>query len=314
MFSPVGHASYGGIATAGGDGFGATSGAFKRSQRVRLNIYPALVGLFVPWWVFCTVFYAISFPLQVSHPISGYIVVGLSFGATLVCFLLVWWLRIGRGGEGRGSPSWLTFCFFTMALALVAGCVAGAENYTFNTRVFYGVSSLMEYTDVNPSLVLGKQFMDAGMVEFSKGTHLGLSQSMGFRHAGIEYCVAPIVFGNVTARTFDFWAVGRDCCSASTADFHCPGFNILKARGGLRLLDDHARTYYRMAVQEAEATYEIKAAHPLFFEWVVDAPNKANEYMATACRLYMAGVCVHFVLQLFLVAIAAMGFSTLVNV
>ena len=75
--------------------------------------------------------------------------------------------------------------------------------------------------------------------------------------------------------TYDFWAIGMDCCSVNAADFHCgaglgwilsvrperakgqarTGGEVgnFKAHSGLRLLDDRQRSFYRLAVEQAGA-------------------------------------------------------------
>ena len=90
-------------------------------------------------------------------------------------------------------------------------------------------------TDVYPSHLRGQQVMDAGIIMFANGSKLELQKSMGFKNQNI-YCVAPIVMGgNTTMGTYDFWAVGKDCCSGSTADFHCTGFNEPNSQGQGRI-------------------------------------------------------------------------------
>jgi len=70
--------------------------------------------------------------------------------------------------------------------------------------------------------------------------------------------------------TIDFWAVGKDCCDASGANFKCGAVDNPRARAGLRMLRDDIRPFFLMAVQEWSAWVGEPAKHPLFFYWVED--------------------------------------------
>lgn len=60
--------------------------------------------------------------------------------------------------------------------------------------------------------------------------------------------MAPIVNGNAALATYDFWAVGLNCCSGVSSDFRCGEFNNQHARSGLRLMRDDQRPFYRQAL------------------------------------------------------------------
>merc|ERR1719440_1823541 len=122
-----------------------------------------------------------------------------------------------------------------MALtAWVLGFLLGGNNFHVNMQPFYDLKRLIVYPSVDPSKYGGQQLMDAGQIQFTKGTRIAISKSTGFKD-GDTYCAAPIVSGgNVTQSTFDFWAIGVNCCSGHLADFHCGEFSSPHARKGLR--------------------------------------------------------------------------------
>merc|ERR1740121_1704464 len=105
---------------------------------------------------------------------------------------------------------------------------------------------LNTYTEIDPSKMVGQQLMDAGSVLWSNTTALDISKSMGFKNLN-TYCVAPITVPGSAPKTYDFWAIGVNCCSGQEADFNCLDAKNKFARGGVRLLRASERPYYRLA-------------------------------------------------------------------
>merc|ERR1719487_3180586 len=109
------------------------------------------------------------------------------------------------------------------------------------------------------------------------------------------YCVAPIVINQTrNASSFDFWAVGLNCCSGRPGDFNCGEYNNPHASSGLRVMRDDQREFYRLAVKQAEAAYDLKAKHPLFFYWMEDPGAEIAAYMDEGFKYYMFGLVTFF--------------------
>jgi len=308
-------------------GYGATAAgpsASKKSGgglwvppagRKRLNSVAILVSLIVPWALFCGVFWVLSFTLHYRSPALAYAIVFVGLLVVLVCgAYAAAEARKKVAGHGK-VPTWAIFFFATMLLAWFVGAVMGDANFFINLRPFYDISNLGTYPHIDPSLFRGQQLMDAGRIVFTNNTKLDLKRAMGFRNQEM-YCVAPISVARQngtfeTLQTYDFWAVGVGCCSGSNPDFHCGEFNNPSAHGGLRLMKDGERAFFRLAVQQAEAAYNIKAAHPLFFTWMQDPIAEVNAYQDEGFQFYLIGVFSYLVFQLFLVTVASIVFSKL---
>merc|ERR1719352_1166452 len=86
--------------------------------------------------------------------------------------------------------------------------------------------------------------------------------------------------------TYDFWAVGTDCCSEVAADFRCGEYSNGRARAGLRLMDSATLPYYRLAVNQATAQFGVHATTPLFFTWTQDPLNDIQKLMDAGFALF----------------------------
>jgi hypothetical protein len=261
------------------------------------------------------VFWALSFSLHYEGPVFAYAIV---FAALFVVLVSGGYAaaEARRKMTGVGKvPTWYVFFFATALVAWLAGVVLGDANFFMNLQPFYDMNNLGSYDNIDPSLFRGQQLMDAGRIFFTNTTKIDLRRAMGFRNQEM-YCVAPIsvAHGNgtfETLQTYDFWAVGVGCCSGDNPDFHCGEFNNPSARGGLRLMRDGDRAFFRLAVQQAEAAYNIRATHPLFFTWMQDPAAEVSAYQDQGQQFFLVGIASYFVFQLFLVVVATIVFSKL---
>lgn len=207
------------------------------------------------------------------------------------------------------EPRWYFFIFVSCLIAWLAAIVCGSWNYAANMKPYYAQAELKMYTSVDPQATRGSQIMDAGSIIFTPNARVDIHRSMGFKDDDV-YCVAPVVSPtlNATMATYDFWAVGVNCCSGHAADFACAIFDDVHAHAGLRVLGDDLLPKFRLAVEQAESAYRVKAANPIFVYWAADPLEAAGAYREAALKAFAMAVLTHFALQLFAVVIAATTF------
>merc|ERR1719502_2175601 len=103
------------------------------------------------------------------------------------------------------------------------------------------------------------------------------------------YCVAPISTGDAKLPNYDFWVVGVNCCS-KPHEFNCGDAGNFRANSGLRSLNNENHPFYRLAVQQAEAAYDITATHPVFFYWTQDPLDDIEKLLQKGIKFYLMGV------------------------
>jgi len=289
---------------------------FLQGQRSTLNLHGILLALFAPWLLFLGTYAILAFRIHYGQPQICYLLVGVCFvfGAALPGFFAAGGMK-RKFTDANYQPTWYLFLAVACLAAFIAGAVAGEYNYAHFMQPYYDYLNLAVYTGLDTNQYVGQQLMDAGRVNFEKSTELDLGHSMGFRNTDM-YCVAPIITKDspyMAATNYDFWAVGKNCCSGTTADFHCQGFSDPDAKGGLRLVNSADRPFYRLAVQQAEATYKFTATHPLFFTWVHNADDEMYSYAKSGYITFLMWICAYLLFQSFITGAATLAFSKLVH-
>jgi len=281
-----------------------TSGSiFTPGKRKRMNLVAICVNIFLPWFTFFSLYAALSFSFHYQRPVTTWLLVILGFVLVLLAGFLAY-----RTRQRERDPSWYTFAMIALFFAVVSASIFGDMNFWYNMQPYYDIENLNTYPSVNPAREKGQQLMDAGRVYFADGTGLDMRMAMGFKNLD-TYCVAPIVHGEDQLGSYDFWAIGVNCCSGVSSDFRCGEFNNPHARSGLRLMRDDQRPFFRLAVQQAEAAYNIKSTHPLFFYWMQDPVAEMNSYRDDGFKYFLLGIFTHFAFNLFCVVCAVVGFS-----
>jgi len=290
---------------------------YPRRQRKRMNLLSMALALFGPWLLFITVFAAMSFSLHYATPEIAYFIATLCMLVVMTLgFFAAMTIRAGTATEAGHGANWYIFIFLTTLLAWCLGVALGGVNFTQNMQPYYDMTNLNVYPAVDVTRMRGQQLMDAGRMVFLPRSQLDVRYAMSFRNTDL-YCVAPVARRETNGSlprllNYDFWAVGINCCSGDGSDFHCgQHFSDKQAHAGLRLMRDEQRPFFRLAVQQALAAYNIKATHPIFLHWVADPILAMKEYEENGFKSLLLVMFGHFSLQLCLVAAAAVGFARL---
>lgn len=265
-------------------------------EKPRQTLTQAAVCVIVPWLLYCTMYWLMSFRVHYDYPVVCWSIVflGLIFVGALAKLAV-------NATTNKKEPSyqashWYSLLALLSFIAFVIGVMCGDSNFFYNTCGLYNVVHLADYgfppvAPVDPSQMTGKQVMDAGQIKFADHVVVNRSMTMVFKNQD-DYCVAPIMTKHTLLSnvSYDFWAVGLNCCGGVKADFQCGEFNNPRAHMGLRLLRDDQREYYRLAVQQAQAAFKITASHPLFFFWVENTVTELGAYQKDGYIFFKLGV------------------------
>jgi hypothetical protein len=256
----------------------------------------------LPWMVFVGVFALVSLPTHYNSPNTTFIGCGIILAVVLVLGTKA--LSAWRSNSGGVEVKWNTLLFLSSLLAWVVAGACGQMNFLINIKPFMDIENLNEYTSVDPSTAHGQLMMDGGRIHFVGGAQLDLNKSASFRNDDY-FCVAPITKAGAGAlEAYDFWAVGFNCCTGRN-DFKC-GDNATStvAMSGLRLMRPEHQGFYRLAVQQAEAAYNIQARHPIFLHWLQDPTAAIEEYANRGYGYLLLAFLVFFIFQLLVCGLA----------
>jgi len=302
--------------------YGTINNPLKPPRRRLLNIQGICLCIFLPWLAFVTLYTILTFSVAYQYP--GFATACIVAGYLLVVLVFALAYRARRRDR---EPLWYNFFGWALLVAVTAATICGSLNHWHNMRPFYDIENLKTYPNIDPSVSLGQQTMDAGRVYFADHTCVEETKASWFKDNDV-YCVAPIVMGrgpaqdrcNLRAKagmdpvvpltgTYDYWAVGVNCCSGVKPEFvKCGHPRQLRARSGLRMMKDEQRSFFRLAVQQAEVAYGIVANHPLFFYWTEDPVADMLEYRDEGFRYYLIGLFGHFAINALGTVFALVGF------
>lgn len=168
----------------------------------------------------------------------------------------------------------------------------------------YKMITLNTYSNVDPRATSGSGVMDAGRVSFMAGAYIDTTKAYSFKKIN-TYCVAPITVAKTPLLTYDFWAVGVNCCSGAPGDFHCGEVNgKLQLGGAERMVDSAKIPWFSLATQQAEAFYHIKVGNAIFLKNVADPLGEASSHADGGVKFFCFCSLLFFGLHLFMVALS----------
>lgn len=258
----------------------------------------------------------LSFPLS----LFCWVAVGLILFFRFITFVL--FLMAAFGGKYlkefyRSSLFfwgwWPVFLLVSTAGAAVCGQQIGSYIETTCLGPYFELKKLQAYKGINPDYIPGSRIQDAGLVDFTEFVELDRAKGGCYMAQGNTYCVSPIVnggevkyglAGSPRSGSYDYFAVGVNCCACPNRDFKCGEWNNPIASGGLRSLDEKSRPFFKLALDDWQASYQKTARNPMFFEWVQDAEwawkGLWNRALHVGCLAAACGVSIALSVGFFL--------------
>jgi hypothetical protein len=281
---------------------------FALGTRIKMSITPMILMLVLPWGAFVLTCSLSAFKTRYLFP-------GL-VNAACVAFVLFWLASIPTAIWARlkhPEPTWYSYLALTLGIAVITGPLCGDWIFKSLMEPYYRVMDLKVLKDVDITSTRGDTLMDAGIVDFTRGNKLDGMKSWHFKHH-TTYCVAPIVSNRTDGPptgSYDFWAVGKDCCSLTASDFRCGAWGHPHSNKAIRALSDEDLPFYRLAVQQAETLYGVVAAHPVFFKWSVEPEIEVASWEHKGFMNFLFCICTALVASLLTLGCAVWRFSFL---
>jgi len=314
-------AQYGGVQFANPTVIKAPS-PFLHGTRRTMNSHAIAMVLLLPWLLFLVVYLSCATTFRYNLPDMCSNIYDGAIAIVVIAWILTArsWKQKLRNDPYR-QPSWWLCASIFLTIALIAGTILGDINFSYHTQPAHDIENLNVYgnqTGIDPSFTKGQEIFDAGRIYFTEAARLDLSKSMTFKNLDL-FCVAPVVVGDKQLASYDYWAVGVNCCSAtgpqgghhSTSKFACGEFANPHAKAGLRLMRDDQRAFFRLAVQQAEVSYGIKSEHPIFLDWMQDPTSVVLTWHENAYRWHQMSILGYFIFNSFCVMVMVVFFSKL---
>lgn len=278
---------------------------FSPHQKLRMNIVPMFLNLFVPWAVFVFAMGLTSTKIMYSYPTVVNFLLVLLLISWIVLVVAAIWARVYEP-----YPTWFTHFALSVGVAAILGYHFGMASYQQFGYKYHAIKDLKVMKDVDVGITPGSSLTDVGIVHFKAGHGLSPTLSWHFK-SGSLYCVSPIL-SNLTLplnQQYDYWAIGKDCCSVAASDFRCGSWGNVGSKGGIREMSEGETEKFRLAVQQAESLFNIRAPRPIFLKWSADPSIEVDSWNRTVFQNFIFCSTVAFIVCIFSVAMHTCRFS-----
>jgi hypothetical protein len=277
----------------------AEAGDSKGSERKPASVSLIISCLVAPVLIFVITYYMMSFFVRYWSCYLAYFVVAL----TLLVSLSFGGMAYGARGKG-GVYFWQGLAFFLSLIAWGWAVFDGNNNFQNFMQPYFDLQQLNVYKGVDPSSSGGNQYMDFAIMDFVNEAAVEPRYAMAFKNRE-TYCAAPIKLNGTDPESYDFWAVGMNCCT-SRYDFSC---GPKHARSGLRVARESQRSFYELTVRQAAASYNLRVSNPVYLQMVDDPAREIDAYRDDAYRTFIHAAFYFVCVEVGLVVVAAFTFS-----
>mmetsp|Transcript_71293 Transcript_71293/g.149035 ORF Transcript_71293/g.149035 Transcript_71293/m.149035 type:complete len:357 (+) Transcript_71293:88-1158(+) len=243
--------------------------------RLRLNSLAVFVGWIVPCAIFSGMMIIASFPIWKEHKVEAAFVE--------ICCFFVWVALAAKAyitwWRHTSYMAWYLFLSVSCLAAWAVGLAMGSSNYATNMAPHYDLTSKGIAEDVVPGKYPTSRYLDSSRFVFQDGTRIAEELSLGYKD-GDTYCVAPVVSnstGALKAKTFDYFAVGINCCQPlPPAKFWCGKADLTDPSAHSALRWTGSQDMFALAIQQAEAEYGYAAHDAVLLTWTKDAVGEVE--------------------------------------
>jgi len=246
-----------------------------------------IVLIIVPWLLFVGISMLYAFLYHHSREIVWL--------ASIACVALAAMFM----SMDRMHGNWYPFLGMLSLVAVLSGNICGMYNYSEYMLQYWAYNQNRSYTNVLPSEPAAAH-ADAGKIEFAGSARIDTTKAVGYK-SGDTYCVAPVMDETQTSRV-EYWAAGIGCCK-QRADFSCDQAADPTAHSGVVILDSNSfftssRDFFKLAVKQAEAQYDIVSApEPLFVRWVAKPEEVQDMFWTYGIGYLLVSVFVYLLVS-----------------